>query len=190
MINAMILNAKLSFNLWGEALFTICHVHNRVSSRKFKVSPYKLWKGKKPNLGYLWVWGCLAFYRVTDPKRTKLGPRAINSIFVGYAENSKAYRLLDLDSNVIVESKDVEFIEDKFYNDSKLIANPTPAQENDLNPSISWEKEKRVHDLSTEPRRSQRVRKEKNLGPDFVSSQAIVFLMEGNRDNVLNKILI
>jgi hypothetical protein len=85
---------------------------------------------------------------------------------------------LDLDSNVIVESKDVEFIEDKFYNDSKLVANPTPTQENDsndLNPSISREKGKRVQDLSTEPRRSQRVRKEKNLGPDFVSSQAIVF---------------
>ena len=146
MINAMILNAKLSFNLWGEALLTACHVHNRIPSRNFKVSPYELWKGRKPNLGYLRVWGCLAFYRVTDPKRTKLEPRVIKSVFVGYAENSKAYRLLDLDSNVIVESKDVEFIEDKFYNDSKLIANPKPTQEidsNDLNPSISREKEKK-----------------------------------------------
>ncbi len=75
-----------------------------------------------------------------------------------------------MDSNVIMESKDVEFTEDKFYNDSKTIADSTPNDLNDLNPSISREKEKRVHDLSTEPRRSQRVRKEKNLGPDFVSS--------------------
>jgi hypothetical protein len=154
MINAMILNAKLSFNLWREALLTACHVHNRIPSRKFKVSPYELWKGRKPNLGYLRVWGCLVFYRVSDPKRTKLGPRVVKSVFVGCAENSKAYRLLDLDSNVIVESKDVEFIEDKFYNDSKLVANLIPTQEddsNDLNPSISREKEKRVHDLSIEP---------------------------------------
>jgi hypothetical protein len=146
MINAIILNAKLSFNLWREALLTVCHVHNRIPSRKFKVSLYELWKGRKPNLGYLRVWGCLAFYRVSDPKRTKLGPRVVKSVFVGYAKNSKAYRLLDLDSNVIVESKDVEFIEDKFYNDSKLVANLTPTQEddsNDLNPSISREKEKK-----------------------------------------------
>jgi hypothetical protein len=34
------------------------------------------------------------------------------------------------------------------------------------------------------------LQKEKNLGLDFVSSQAIVFFMEGNRDNVLNEILI
>ena len=42
----------------------------------------------------------------------------MKSVFVGYAENSKAYRLLDLSSNIIVESRDVEFIEDKFSKDS------------------------------------------------------------------------
>ena len=40
--------------------------------------------------------------RVPDPN-TKLGPKGIKSIFVGYAQNSKAYRFLDLQSNVIVE---------------------------------------------------------------------------------------
>ena len=90
MLNAMILNAKLPFNLWGEALLTTSNVHNRITSKKFKVSLYELWKGRKPNLPYLRVWGCLAFYRVPDPKRTKLGPRALKSSFVGYADNSKA----------------------------------------------------------------------------------------------------
>ena len=42
MVNAMILNAKLSFNLWGKALLTACHVHNRIPFRKLKVSPYEL----------------------------------------------------------------------------------------------------------------------------------------------------
>ena len=44
-----------------------------------------------------------------DPKSTKLDPRGIRSSFVGYATNNKAYRLLNLKSNVIVESRDVEF---------------------------------------------------------------------------------
>ena len=66
------------------------------------------------------MWGCIAYFRVPDPKRTKLGPRAIKSVFVGYAVNSKAYRLLDLSSNTIVESRDVEFIENKFINDSQI----------------------------------------------------------------------
>ena len=33
-------------------------------------------------------------------------------------KKSKAYRLLDIESNVIVESRDVEFFENKFINDS------------------------------------------------------------------------
>ena len=34
MLNAMIVSAKLPFNLWGETLLTTCHVHNRVLDRK------------------------------------------------------------------------------------------------------------------------------------------------------------
>ena len=41
----------------------------------------------------------MAFYRVYDPKRTKLGPRGIKYVFMGYAQNSKAYKLWDLKSN-------------------------------------------------------------------------------------------
>ena len=122
MINDMLLHSKLPINLWGEALLMACHIHYRIPSKKTKISPYEAWKGRQPNLNYLRVWGCIAYYRVPDPKRTKLGPRALKSVFVGYAENSKAYRLLDLDSNVIIESRDVEFMERKFLGDS--IINP------------------------------------------------------------------
>ena len=85
MVNAMILSAELPFNLQGETLIIACHVHNRVPSKKIKVSSYELWNGRKPNLDCIKVWGCLAFYRVVDPKRTKLGLRAMKSVFVGYA---------------------------------------------------------------------------------------------------------
>ena len=109
----------------GEALLTACHVHNRLHSKKIKVSPYELWNERKPKLDYIKVWGCLAFYRVVDPKIIKLGPRAMKSAFVGYAENSKTYILLDLSSNIVVESRDVEFIEDKFSKDSMDTLIPT-----------------------------------------------------------------
>ena len=34
MVNAMMISARLPFNLWGEDLLTACHVHNRVLSKK------------------------------------------------------------------------------------------------------------------------------------------------------------
>ena len=40
----------------------------------------------------------------------------------------------------------------------------------------------------SEQRKSQRIRKVKDFGPDFISYQAQLFLVEGNRQVVLNKI--
>ena len=137
------------------------------------------------------MWGCLAFYRVVDPKRTKLGPRAMKSVFVGYAENSKAYRLLDLSSNTVVESRDVEFIEDKFSKDFMDALIPTQTQQGDSNPNTTLGGTKRIESGSpSEQRKSQRIRKEKDLGPDFIFYQAQLFLVKGNRQVVLNKIRI
>uniref|UniRef100_A0A2N9HGJ4 Uncharacterized protein n=1 Tax=Fagus sylvatica TaxID=28930 RepID=A0A2N9HGJ4_FAGSY len=128
-----------------------------------------------------------AYFRVPDPKRTKLGPRAIKSVFVGYAVNSKAYRLLDLSSNTIVESRDVEFIENKFINDSQIEPKQTQESDSLVNDSLSGNK--RIEPSSpSEQRRSQRVRKEKDFGPDFISYQVNVYLVEGNREKVLSKL--
>ena len=195
MINVMLMHVKLPTNLWGEALLTACHVHNRIPSKKTKTSPYEIWKGRKPNLSYLRVWGCIAYYRVPDPKRFKLGPRALKSVFVGYAENSKAYRLLDKDSKVFIESRDVEFLETSFLENSNVNqqsnrGNVEPLITEDINKdqSSSLNNKGKQVEPPSESRRSQRVRKEKNLDSDFISSQAIVFLVEGSRDEILNKI--
>ena len=40
----------------------------------------------------------LAYYKKIDTNKTKLGPRATKCAFVGYASNSKAYKLLELES--------------------------------------------------------------------------------------------
>ena len=102
MVNALLLHAKLPFNLWGEALLSTCHIVNRIPTKKKQISLYELWKGRKLNIGYFKVWGCLAYCKNNDPKRTKLGPRGIKCAFVDYATNSKAYRLLNLESNTII----------------------------------------------------------------------------------------
>ncbi|ERN07850.1 hypothetical protein AMTR_s00012p00203480 [Amborella trichopoda] len=38
-------------------------------------------------------------------------------VFVGYAEHSKAYRFLDLESNVVIEFKEAEFFEYTFISE-------------------------------------------------------------------------
>ncbi|RVW90101.1 Retrovirus-related Pol polyprotein from transposon TNT 1-94 [Vitis vinifera] len=167
--------------VFESALLTACHILNRIPMKKKEISPYELWKGRKPNIGYFKVWGCLAYCKKTDPNKTKLGPRAIKCAFVGYASNSKAYRLLDLESNVIIESREVEFFENLLSDSNSQV--PTSVGESlEETPS-------KVVEQPIVPRKSQRARKEKVLGSDEIDSQRISFyLVEGNREDIIRKI--
>ena len=114
MMNALLLSSGLPQNLWGEAVLTATQILNRVPYSKTQIIPYEKWKGRKPNLNYFKVWGCLAKVQVPKPKQVK-----IDFIFIGYANNSKAYRFLvykseipDIHSNTIIESDNAEFFED------------------------------------------------------------------------------
>ena len=197
MINSMLVFSKLNFNLWGEALLTACHILNRIPMKKNEISPYELWKGRKPNIGYFKVWGCLAYCKKNEPNRTKLGSRAIKCAFVGYANNSKAYRLLDLESNIVIESREVEFFENMLCDNNSQAS--TSLKENLLyennsqasTSKVDSQEENSQKDVKQpfEPRRSQRLKNHKSLVVDEIDSQRISFYMvEGNREEVIRKI--
>ena len=120
MVNAMLSYSGLSKGYWGEAMLTACYILNRVPNKTNKITPYELWKKRKPNLKYLKVWGCRAIVKVPEPKRKKLGERGIECVFLGYAENSKAYRFMVIESNdsypinTVIESRDAIFQESRF----------------------------------------------------------------------------
>jgi hypothetical protein len=73
-------------------------------------------------------------------------------------------------------------------NDSQIPLEPKQTQEIDslVNDSLSTNKIIESSS-SSEQRRSQRVRKEKDFGPDFISYQVNVYLVEGNKEKVFNK---
>ncbi|XP_050889113.1 uncharacterized protein LOC127094302 [Lathyrus oleraceus] len=104
MINTMLMHSELPFNMWGEALPSVCLIMNIIPLKLTDISPYEIWKGRLPNIGYLRVWGCVVCYKNMDPKRTKLGPQGIICDLIGYASNNKACRLLNLESNVTLKS--------------------------------------------------------------------------------------
>ena len=65
--------------------------------------------------------GCLAKVVFSESKRSKIGPKIIDSIFVGYSLDSNTYRFLiihsdfiDISTNIIIESKDAIFFENIF----------------------------------------------------------------------------
>ncbi|GKC92175.1 retrovirus-related pol polyprotein from transposon TNT 1-94 [Tanacetum coccineum] len=97
----------------------------------------------------------------------------IRSVFVGYDKNSKAYRLLDERTVVIIDSRDV----DQFSNDvenshAELVPTSCGSSYGETSTEIN------------EPRRSIRARKEKDFGSDFFS-----YLVKGTQKKVTREVI-
>ena len=92
MARAMLHNKDVATNLWGEAINTTCHTVNRVYFRpSTKKTPYKLWKGRKPNVRYFRIFGSTCFI-LNDRKNVgKFDSRNDEGIFLGNSSTSKAY---------------------------------------------------------------------------------------------------
>ena len=96
----MLITAGAPHHLWGEACLTANMILNRIPHKKSNKTPYELWRGRKPSYKRMKVWGFLSKVQVTLPKRTKLGPKTIDCVYIGPAFNCVAYRFLVFKSNV------------------------------------------------------------------------------------------
>ena len=104
--------------LWGDALLAVGYVRNRTSLAALNggVSPYELIYKTKPDLSRLRVWGANAFVYVEKAQRGKFDPIRKSGMFIGYDEQQYAYRILLLQENIIIISKDMTILEESFTN--------------------------------------------------------------------------
>ena len=108
----MLSDSKLPKRFWAEALSTATYLHNRSPTNAVqKMTPYEAWTGMKPNVSHLRVFGCEAYSHVPKDERNKIDPKARRSIFMGYGDGVKGYRLYDQDKQRIYYSRDVIFHE-------------------------------------------------------------------------------
>jgi hypothetical protein len=161
--NAMLVSCGAKKNLWGEAVLIENYVLNRIPHKKTLLTHFELWKKYKPNLDYFRVWGCLAYVRLLDPKRPKLGKRASTCVFLGYTLNSPTYKFFDIDNNTIIESKEAIFHENKSPFKSKI----SGGLEQQGRDESSMSKSKKVYKIEIEPRKSRKLRIEKDFGPVY-----------------------
>lgn len=76
-------------------------------------TPYENLKGKKPNLKYLWIFGCLAYARVEPTNIKNLDARSRTLVYLGKEQGLKAYWLFNPTNHRILISQDVNFDETK-----------------------------------------------------------------------------
>lgn len=111
----MLFESNMDQSFWAEAISTAAFIVNRSPcSGLDKKTPKEAWSGKKPNLNFLRVFGCKAMVFVPKQKRSKFDSKSKECFFVGYSEQSKAYRLFDFSDGKVVVSRDVVFFEDEY----------------------------------------------------------------------------
>nr|CAH65871.1 OSIGBa0103I21.4 [Oryza sativa] len=180
MVNAMLDTAGLSNEWWGEAIFTACHVLNKIPVKHKEVTPFEEWERKKLNLSYLRTWGCLTKVNVPIAKKRKLGPKTVDCVFLGYAIHSVGYRFLIVNSGVpdmrvgtITESRDATFFENEFpmkNTPSTSSQEPVlphehfaPIKHNEQTPEGNPEEDNII-----DTRKSKRQRVAKSFGDDYI----------------------
>jgi hypothetical protein len=162
----------------GEVVLNACHILNRVPTKNSDITPYEGWKGRKPSLHYLRMWGCLTMVSILINKKRKLEPKIVDCILLGYVHHSTAYKFLVIKSETpeilvdsLMESWDITFFENIFpmkdayslsSSSNEFIPKPMPIIEPIINPHGNEE-----DDSSVAPRRSKRQRIAKSFGEDF-----------------------
>ena len=111
MARCMLLDANMEKKYWAEAVNTANFLQNRLPTRTIGRTPYELWYRKKPDVGNLHVFGCDALVQIPIEKRRKLDKKAEKLTFVGYSDESKAFRFVDKTTNRIKISRDVVFLD-------------------------------------------------------------------------------
>jgi hypothetical protein len=97
---------------WAEAVNTACYVSNMIYLRVHKKKTcYELMHGRTPKVSRFHVFGCKCFILKKGKKLDKFEARSVDGIFFGYASHSRAYGVLNLETNQIVETCEVTFDE-------------------------------------------------------------------------------
>jgi hypothetical protein len=111
---SMAAGCNLPTYLWPEAISMATFLVNRSPTRtNYGIPPEASYTGKQLDLSNLKTFGCLSYVHVPDETRQKLDGKTRKGLFVGYDQESKAYRIYDPLTRKVMISRDVVFDEDK-----------------------------------------------------------------------------
>ena len=112
----MLESKHLPNEYWGEAVATAVYIMNRCPTKSVKNKvPQEEWIGMNQSVSHLNFCCCVAYAHVPNELRRKLDKKGHKCIFVGYSEDTKAYKLYDPITRKVIISRDVQFVENESW---------------------------------------------------------------------------
>ena len=109
MARVMLLNKQIPQKFWGVAVNTSCHIGNRIFFRAgIKKTAYEIWKLKKLRVKYFQVFGSKCYILNDRENLGKFDAKSDEGIFLGYSTTSRAYRVFNKRTKMVMESINVE----------------------------------------------------------------------------------
>ena len=114
---ALMFQMKVPKKFWADVVSIACFLINRMPTVVLKGDiPYKVIHPHKSLLPLApRIFGCTCYVRDTRPFVTKLDPKALQCVFLGYSRLQKGYRWFSTDLNKYLVSTDVVFSEDTSF---------------------------------------------------------------------------
>lgn len=111
-VRCMLYGASLSKDFWAEAVKYAVDVINVLPNAANRENcPDEIWFGLKPNLKKFKVFGCKAYAHIPDQRRTQLEMKSTKCIFIGFPENTNAYKLYNTSTKNVIISRNAVFFE-------------------------------------------------------------------------------
>jgi hypothetical protein len=94
---------------WAKAINTTCYISNRIFLHSLlNLTPFELRFGCQPSISHLRSFGCKCFI-LKCGNLDKFESRSSHRIFLRYTPHGRSYRVLNLETNIIVVLCDVTF---------------------------------------------------------------------------------
>ncbi|XP_062090436.1 retrovirus-related Pol polyprotein from transposon RE1 isoform X1 [Humulus lupulus] len=123
---------------WGDAILTAAYLINRMPSKVLKFqTPCQTLLQLFPHTRFISfvdpkIFGCIVFVHIYSQHRSKLDPKSIKCIFIGYSSHQKGYKCYSPTTRKTYNSMDVTFFEKHAYYKSEI-------QGENVNESHLWE---------------------------------------------------
>ncbi|GJY57928.1 retrovirus-related pol polyprotein from transposon TNT 1-94 [Tanacetum coccineum] len=108
----MLSAAKVPFFIWAEAIATSCFTQNRsLVIPQLEKTPYHIINGRKLSVKFFHIFSSLCYIVKDGENLDKIKEKGDACIFVGYSTQSRAYRVFNKRTRVIVETIHINFDE-------------------------------------------------------------------------------
>jgi len=110
MARAMLLKRDLPKSYWAEAVQYATYIKNRMPTRALNgMTPYEAMEKVKPDVGKLQPFGTECYILIQGETPSKIGAKSQKARFMGFSEESRAYRYILPGAKKVLTSRNVIF---------------------------------------------------------------------------------